>query len=97
MAVWCDECGKEIKGKAIGVFPPIYRIKLGDFPRNYHPKCYKKEDGIDPAEALKIMCYTSDRKFEGTVYTISDIRFPEYNGRQILVALEYGKNVVSWL
>ena len=52
---------------------------------------------MDPREALDTMCYTSERTFDGTVYTISDIRFPEYNGRQIIVTLQYGKNTINWL
>lgn len=51
---------------------------------------------INPKIALATMCYTSDRKYEGTVYTISDMRFPDYNGKQILVTLEKGQNVYAW-
>jgi hypothetical protein len=48
-------------------------------------------------EALQTMCYTSERNWEGDVYTISDRRFPEYNGRKILVALSHGRPVFSWV
>ena len=44
MPVTCFECGNLIKGKAIGIYPPIYRIKLRDFPRSYHPSCYTKAE-----------------------------------------------------
>ena len=51
---------------------------------------------IAPKEALATMCYTSDRTYKGIVYTISDIRYPEYNGLQILMTLQYGKNIIEW-
>jgi len=43
MAVSCYECGKAIKGKAVHVVPSNLSISLGtDFPRSYHPACYRK-------------------------------------------------------
>jgi len=51
---------------------------------------------MKPEEALQKMCYTSDRTWEGTIYTISDARYPEYNGKKIIVKLEKGKNVYAW-
>jgi len=44
MATCCYECGKEIKGKAVFTNPPIYRIRLGEFKKAYHPKCYVKAE-----------------------------------------------------
>jgi len=52
---------------------------------------------MEPKKALETMCYTSERKWAGTIYTISDIRFPEYNGRQIIIILEHGKNIAKWI
>jgi hypothetical protein len=52
---------------------------------------------MSPQDALNKMTYTSQRGWEGTVYTISDQRFPEYNGKKILVKLVQGKNVFSWV
>ena len=52
---------------------------------------------VEPKEALELMCHTSTRQNGGTVYTISDQRYPEYNGRQIFVFLHYGKNKIEWL
>jgi len=37
----CYECGKSISGKVKATMPPLYLIRLGNFPRSYHPKCYK--------------------------------------------------------
>ena len=51
---------------------------------------------LDPEYALEKMCYTSRRIFEGVVYTISDQRYPEYNGREIVATLVAGKMVYSW-
>lgn len=47
-------------------------------------------------KALETMCYTSERNWEGTIYTISDARYPEYNGKRISVVLKQGKNVIEW-
>jgi hypothetical protein len=47
-------------------------------------------------EILSKMTYTSDRVWEGTVYTISDIRYPDYNGKKIIVKIVKGKSEASW-
>ena len=47
-------------------------------------------------EILSKMTYTYDRIWEGTIYTISDIRFPEYNGKKIIVKIVRGKVEASW-
>ena len=52
---------------------------------------------MKPQEALELMCHTSQRMNGGTVYTISDQRYPEYNGREIFVFLHYGKMRAEWL
>ena len=52
---------------------------------------------MKPEKALEIMCHVSDRMNGGVVYTISDQRYPEYNGRQIFVFLHYGKDRIEWL
>uniref|UniRef100_A0A6M3XMM5 Uncharacterized protein n=1 Tax=viral metagenome TaxID=1070528 RepID=A0A6M3XMM5_9ZZZZ len=52
---------------------------------------------MEPKQALETMCYISSRTWDGTVYTISDIRFPEYNGKQVLVSLINGKNTATWM
>jgi hypothetical protein len=52
---------------------------------------------ISPEEALQKMTHTSERKFDGTIYTISDQRHPEYNGKKIKVSLVHGKNKVEWV
>ena len=51
---------------------------------------------MNPQEALNKLCYTSQRYYSGTLYTISDCRFPEYDGKNILVTLEHGKNKAEW-
>ena len=43
---------------------------------------------MKPMEALSTMAYISDRTWEGTIYTISDIRYPDYNGKRILVKIK---------
>jgi len=41
----CYECGKQIKGEVLHSDPPLYMIQLGiDFPKAFHPKCYKKAE-----------------------------------------------------
>ena len=50
----------------------------------------------NPMEVLSRMTYTSDRTWEGTIYTISDIRYPDYNGKRILVKIVQGKSKASW-
>ena len=57
----------------------------------------RKDLNMDAQTALRDLCYTSERTWEGDIYTISDFRHPEYNGRQIMVTLEYGKNVITWI
>ena len=52
---------------------------------------------MEPMTALNTMCHTSQRDNYGTVYTIEDIRYPDYNGKQILITLVYGKNKVIWI
>ena len=52
---------------------------------------------MKPIEALNTMAHTSQRDYNGTIYTIEDIRFPDYNGKQILITLEYGKNKIEWI
>lgn len=52
---------------------------------------------MTPYEALQKICYTSERICSGTIYTLSDIRYPEYMGRKILVELQFGKNVFTWV
>lgn len=51
---------------------------------------------MDPKLALEKMCHTSCRFFEGLVYTISDQRYPEYNGRKITATLIAGKIIYRW-
>lgn len=55
------------------------------------------ENRISAELALVKMCYISDRTFNGTIYTISDYRYPEYNGLKILKTLEYGQDIYSWI
>jgi len=57
----------------------------------------RKENIMTPYEALQKICYTSERTFTGTIYTLADIRYPEYSGRQIKVEINYGKNIFTWL
>jgi hypothetical protein len=52
---------------------------------------------MSPKEALENMTYTSEREWEGTIYTISDIRFPEYNGKKIMGELKNGKYILTWV
>ena len=47
-------------------------------------------------DALNKMCHTSKREWDETIYTISDQRYPNYNGKKISVKLEYGKTIVEW-
>ena len=52
---------------------------------------------MEPKQALKELCYTSERNWDGTIYTISDCRFPEYNGKQIIVTLDHGEYKAKWI
>ena len=52
---------------------------------------------IEPKEAINTMCHTSERNYYGTIYTISDIRFPEYEGFKIQSKLIKGKYIFSWI
>lgn len=38
----CYECAKIIKGKMVYSCPSILAIRLGDFEKAYHPKCFAK-------------------------------------------------------
>ena len=49
------------------------------------------------SEALNLMCHTYERLFDETIYTIEDIRFPEYNGRQISRKLIHGTHLCEWI
>ena len=40
----CFRCGKVIRGKMTYVVPPLYLVRLGDFERAYHPKCYAESE-----------------------------------------------------
>jgi len=51
----------------------------------------------EPQDALEHMCHMSKSTWVGTVYTIADDRFPDYNGRKILQTLNYGKHHYAWL
>ena len=51
---------------------------------------------MKPMEALSTMAYISDRTWEGTIYTISDIRYPDYNGKRVMVQIVQGKTEASW-
>ena len=57
----------------------------------------KREYRLTPEKALETMCHVSNRQNGGTVYTISDKRYPDYNGREIFVFLHYGKMRAEWL
>lgn len=52
---------------------------------------------INARTALNTYCYTSERTWEGTVYTISDTRCPELNGRHIIARLDHGIDVIEWM
>ena len=53
MPLSCYECGKAIKGKAVHIVPSNLAISLGkDFPRSYHPACYRKL-GREASKALR--------------------------------------------
>ena len=57
-------------------------------------------DLLEPMEAdkaLSIMCHTYDRKWQGVIYTIEDIRYPDFNGKQILRTLEQGEYNYQWI
>ena len=46
MALACYACGKVITGKVVHIVPPNIAIQLGkDFPRSYHPACYRRAGG----------------------------------------------------
>ena len=47
-------------------------------------------------EALQDICHKSERKWDGTLYTFSDVRYPEYNGCQVISYLAKGVNKVKW-
>lgn len=51
MVYTCYQCGKRIKSKqVVHSNPPLLLISLGiDFPKAYHPSCFKRAD----AEAAK--------------------------------------------
>jgi hypothetical protein len=48
-------------------------------------------------EAIHKMAHISERKWEGTIYTISDIRYPQYNNKKIIHKIINGKCVYEWL
>lgn len=52
---------------------------------------------MEAKQALESYAYTSDREWRGTVYTISDIRAGELNGRRVLAELVRGNTVFSWI
>ena len=51
---------------------------------------------VGAKEALDRVCSTNQRTFEGTVYTLSDVRYPELIGKRIVATLERGKTVYRW-
>ena len=58
--ITCYRCAKTIKGQAILTTPPIYEIKLGiNFPKAFHPSCYKKAE-IKAAKELRIEFNTDE-------------------------------------
>ena len=52
---------------------------------------------MNPIKAINEMAHTSERAWDGSIYTIEDCRYPLYNGRKILVTLEYGKTIARWI
>ncbi len=52
---------------------------------------------MDPKQALEKMCHTSTRDCDGDIYTIADLRYPDYNGKQIRVQTEYGSTTYKWV
>jgi hypothetical protein len=37
----CYRCGKAIRGQAVHTNPHVLLLRLGDFAKAYHPKCYE--------------------------------------------------------
>jgi len=52
---------------------------------------------VSTNSALRNMCHTSEREFDGTYYTISDERWPEFEGLRIRVWLEHGIDRAEWI
>ncbi len=48
-------------------------------------------------KAINTICNTSERTWEGTIYTFADQRFPDYMGKQVIVTLEAGKSICRWV
>ncbi len=47
----CYHCGKLVKGEAVHTVPANIQIMLGlDFPKAWHPGCYKKAEAEAEAE-----------------------------------------------
>ena len=45
MTLCCFKCGKQIKGKATIVTPPLLLVRaIGAFEKAYHPACYAKSE-----------------------------------------------------
>ena len=57
----------------------------------------KMENILDPKKAIDEMAHTSERTWEGTIYTIADIRHPDYNGKKVRAVLKNGKVTFEWI
>lgn len=54
MARACFYCGKQIKGVATVIVPPMLLVKLfGEFTKTYHPTCYEKSEAKAGEELTK--------------------------------------------
>jgi len=51
---------------------------------------------MSPLETLNKVCHTSQRTARGHTYTLSDLRFPELNGKKIIAELKLGKYEYKW-
>lgn len=51
---------------------------------------------LSPKDALERFCYTSERTFDGTIYTISDQRAGTLNGMKVISRLISGQYIFTW-
>lgn len=89
--------GRRILTLECGHYPEtvLTNVQIGDSWHCYG--CAFPHHQWTPVEALNMACHTYDRvPGGGTLYTISDIRHPILNGRQIFARMDHGKTVFEW-
>lgn len=72
MARACYHCGKQIRGKAKIVVPPLLLVRLiGEFTKAYHPSCYDKSEVEASSVVLQQEGQKAERTTKGTCMTVT--------------------------